>query len=122
MGDIAVVVARYFGGTKLGTGGLVRAYRDAVRGVLAILPRARKVATHKVRFTIPYSGFERVRRLLAAHHGQIQEQLFGAEFVLVARLAIDEFDGFQNVFQEAFAGCREIEILETDPATLLPLI
>ncbi len=122
MGDIAVVVTRYFGGTKLGPGGLVRAYGDAVRGVLAILPRARKVATHKVRFTIPYSGFERVRRLLAAHHGQIQEQEFGAEVVITARLAIDEFDVVQHAFQEAFAGSREVEILETDPATLWPIV
>ena len=40
LGDIAVVVTRYFGGTKLGTGGLVRAYGDAVKAVLAILPLA----------------------------------------------------------------------------------
>lgn len=36
--DIAVVVVRYFGGVKLGTGGLVRAYQDATRAVLKVLP------------------------------------------------------------------------------------
>ena len=40
LGDVAVVVTRYFGGTKLGTGGLVRAYGDAVREVLAVLETA----------------------------------------------------------------------------------
>lgn len=122
LGDIAVVVTRYFGGTKLGTGGLVRAYADAVRGVLAILPRARKVATHRVRIIIPYSGFERVRRMLATHHGQIHEQEFSAEVILTALVATDEFDAFQNDFQEAFAGTRGIEILETNPAALMPLV
>ncbi|UCC52815.1 MAG: YigZ family protein, partial [Anaerolineaceae bacterium] len=34
LGDIVAVVTRYFGGTKLGTGGLVRAYGDAVKEVL----------------------------------------------------------------------------------------
>lgn len=121
LGDIAVVVTRYFGGTKLGTGGLVRAYGDAVRRVLSILPRARKVATYKVRLTISYPGFERVRHLITARHGRILEQEFGAEVILTARLAIDEFDAFKDAFLEALGGSREIEILETDPATILPL-
>ncbi len=122
MGDIALVVTRYFGGTKLGTGGLVRAYSDAVRGVLAILPRARKVSTHNVGLTVPYSVFERVRRLIMTHHGQILRQEFGSEVELTARLAVDEFEEFQNAFKEALGGSREIIVLETNPSTLLPLI
>src|SRR5512136_2760165 len=57
LGDVVVVVTRYFGGTKLGTGGLVRAYSDAARSVLAILPRAVLVATHTVMLALPYSYF-----------------------------------------------------------------
>src|SRR5690606_5481957 len=57
LGDIAVVVTRYFGGTKLGTGGLVRAYGDAVKAVLEVLPHAQKVATHTVLVEVPYNLF-----------------------------------------------------------------
>jgi uncharacterized YigZ family protein len=121
LGDTAAVVTRYFGGSKLGTGGLVRAYGDAVRAVLAILPRARKVATHTILVVVPYNGFERSRRLLLAHHGQILSQEFGAEVTLNARLAVNEFEAVQSALRDAFNGARQAEILETNPSTILPL-
>ncbi len=121
LGDVCVVITRYFGGTKLGTGGLVRAYGDAARSVLAILPRARKVATHLVRLVIPYANFERLKRLVAAHNGRFSGQEFGAEITLTAQIAVDEFEPFQGAVREMFNGARQAEILATDPATLLPL-
>src|SRR5918912_1103095 len=48
LGDVALVVTRYFGGTLLGTGGLVHAYGDAARAVLAALPREEKVARRQL--------------------------------------------------------------------------
>ena len=64
LGDIGVVVTRYFGGTKLGTGGLVRAYTDAVKAVLEILPLAEKVPTHTVMLVIPYALYEQVKIII----------------------------------------------------------
>jgi uncharacterized YigZ family protein len=122
LGDVAVVVSRYFGGTRLGTGGLVRAYGDAVRGVLAVLPRACKIATHTVRLRIPYNSFEHIRRLLANHQGQILSQEFGADVVLTARLAVDEYEAVRNSLQEYFSGSLPAEIIETNPDTLVPLL
>jgi len=121
LGDAAVVITRYFGGTRLGTGGLVRAYGDAVRKVLEVLPRARKAATHTVRLTVPYAGFERVRRVLVARQGQLLTQDFGAEVTLTARLAVAEFEALQAAIRELSNGERQAEILETNPSTILPL-
>ncbi|MEJ2734135.1 MAG: YigZ family protein [Anaerolineae bacterium] len=121
LGDVAVVVTRYFGGTKLGTGGLVRAYGDAVRAVLEVLPRAEKVATHTVVVSTPYSLFELVRLATEAHHGQILEEDFAADVTVTARLAVEQFPGFQANLQEISNGTLEATIVETDESTIMPI-
>jgi uncharacterized YigZ family protein len=54
LGDVVVVITRYFGGTKLGTGGLVRAYSDSVRAVLEKVERSARVMTDTVMVAFPY--------------------------------------------------------------------
>ena len=63
-GDVVVVVTRFFGGTKLGTGGLVRAYGDAVRAVLGITKAAEVILVNHLQMIIPYPHYEVVKRLL----------------------------------------------------------
>jgi uncharacterized YigZ family protein len=121
LGDVAVVVTRYFGGTKLGTGGLVRAYSDAVREVLTVLPRAVKVDTLVVQIVTPYSGFERLRRLIAARGGEILDEDFGAEVMVRARFAVDRFSAFEIALQETFSGTLEAQISVRDEIAIMPM-
>jgi uncharacterized YigZ family protein len=121
LGDVAVVITRYFGGTKLGTGGLVRAYGDAVREVLAILPRAQKVATHTVLVIAPYSFFERLRLTVADHHGQILEEDFAADVTISACFAVEHLPDFQEALQEMSHGALQAIVVETNPATIMPI-
>jgi uncharacterized YigZ family protein len=121
LGDAAVVVTRYFGGTKLGTGGLVRAYGDAVRAVLSVLPRADKVLTHTVAIVMPYSYFERTRRLVAAHRGAILAQDFAAEVTVTARFAVGHLPAFQDALQEISSGRIKAEIIEANKTTIMPV-
>ncbi len=121
LGDAAVVVTRYFGGTKLGTGGLVRAYSGAVRAVLEHLPLAEKVATHTVMLAVPYPYFERVRLLVPAHHGVILDEDFAADVTVTARFAIEHVPAFQEALQELSAGTLQAEIVETNDATIMPV-
>jgi uncharacterized YigZ family protein len=121
LGDVAVVVTRYFGGTKLGTGGLVRAYGDAVREVLQVLPHAEKVPTHTVLVATPYSLFERVRLAVEAHHGQILDEDFAADVTVTARFPVERLPPFQSALQELSSGAIEAEIVATDEATIMPL-
>ena len=120
LGDVAVVVTRYFGGTKLGTGGLVRAYAEAVRMVVEAARRAEKVLTHTVMIALPYRLLERARLLVAAQHGQILDEDFGADVTLTARFAVEHLDAFQNALSELTNGTVQGEIVETTEV-LMPL-
>jgi len=116
LGDVAVVVTRYFGGTKLGTGGLVRAYGDAVREVLAILPRAQRVPTCTILLDAPYNIYERLCLLVEAHGGQVQDQDFGAQVTIQARFPQDRYPTFETALQEASNGRLEALIVQRGEA------
>jgi uncharacterized YigZ family protein len=121
LGDVAVVVTRYFGGTKLGTGGLVRAYGDAVKAVLAELPRAEKVPTHTVMVALPYNLFERVKLLVAGWNGRVLDEIFAADITLTIQFVVDKFPGFQEALTELSHGTLEAEIIETNEETIMPI-
>ncbi len=79
IGDIAVVVARYFGGTKLGTGGLVRAYSGGVKEVLKALRVQEKVTLARLVAAGPYSYVTPVARLLPDFEAHAVEQTYAAD-------------------------------------------
>ena len=120
LGDAAVVVTRYFGGTKLGTGGLVRAYGDAVRQVLAVVPLAKRVPVHTVMIGLPYNLFEQTSLLIEAHAGQLLDKDFAAEVTLTARFPVSALDAFQSALRELSHGAREAVIVETGEV-LMPI-
>ena len=120
LGDVVVVVTRYFGGTKLGTGGLVRAYSDAVRAVLSQTRRAERVLTQTVMVELPYNLLERARRLVSGNHGQILDEDFTSNVVITARFAVEHLPAFQDGLNELTSGAAQVEIIETGEV-LMPL-
>jgi len=120
LGDVAVVVTRYFGGIKLGTGGLVRAYSDAVKEVLRNLPLAEKVATVLVMIVIPYSLFEQTRLLSQKYLGAIQDEDFGADVTLTIQFRQEKLDPFNLEMIELSHGQIRAEIIESNPDTVFP--
>lgn len=118
LGDVVVVVTRYFGGTKLGTGGLVRAYTDAVQQVVALAPRAERLLTHIVRIIAPYPWYERLQQMIRAYRGLLLEQEFTAEVMLTARFPVESFTAFGAALREASHGSLAAEILNTEMAII----
>ena len=113
LGDVAVVVTRYFGGTKLGTGGLVRAYTQAVQEVVSSVPRAEKVLANTLLLAAPYSFLERIRILVAETNGDILDEDFGADVTLSLRFRVDDTARFQAGLQELSSGQLVAELMET---------
>lgn len=104
IGDTVIVVTRYFGGTKLGTGGLVRAYTDAAHEGFKTLPLIRKIERTLLGLDLPYSFFEQIKRLITQHEGQIEEETFAEVVTLLAKFPSDQVALFSNAVSELTAG------------------
>ncbi len=113
IGDAVVVVTRYFGGTKLGTGGLVRAYGDAVREVLHSARLAEIVLTSRMRIILDYAHYEPVKRLLVRRQATVEDEQFTENVCIVIRISDGEELSLINEIQDLTAGRSAIEILET---------
>lgn len=112
LGDVALVVTRYFGGTLLGTGGLVRAYSDAARAVLAIVPRKQKIERCTLLVNVPYAAYETVRRIAEAHAASMSDETFAADVTLYVLLPVAEAAAFTDAVREATAGQATVIMVE----------
>lgn len=109
LGDVTIVVARFFGGTLLGTGGLVRAYSDATRAVLEALPRAERVTLREFTVHVGYAVYAMARRTLEGAGAIIAEESFEAEVHLAVKVPADAYDQAVAALTEATAGQAMVE-------------
>ena len=79
LGEVAVVCARYYGGVKLGTGGLARAYAGGAKRVLSACPTERKVDRVAVLITVDYQASRRVDRCLRILDAKVVQRKFGTD-------------------------------------------
>jgi uncharacterized YigZ family protein len=104
LGDVVAVVSRYFGGTKLGTGGLVRAFGGALKDGLDALPRELRIERSRVAFRVDYPLYERTRLLVVAHHGVIEREVFEADIAIDAVFASPDAQVFAAALVDLSAG------------------
>ncbi|MBF0580679.1 YigZ family protein [Corynebacterium sp. ED61] len=77
--DVTVVVVRYFGGVKLGTGGLVRAYQDATKEVLAQVTRVSHEPVDLFRVSVPHADAGRFEADIRAEDVQVVNVDYAAQ-------------------------------------------
>ncbi len=76
IGDIVAVVTRYFGGVKLGKGGLVRAYSGGVKSALGTLHRVEKMPMAEVEAVIGYREVTLFQRMLPEFSAEVVDSSF----------------------------------------------
>ncbi len=113
LGDAVLVVTRYFGGTLLGTGGLVKAYTEAAQSVVNAVERGRRVPVHVAMAAIPYNLLERIRLLVSKNHGKVLGEEFAGDITLTLQFPVGDYEAFQADVRELSAGKIQAEVIET---------
>jgi uncharacterized YigZ family protein len=108
-GDVVAVVTRYFGGVKLGRGGLVRAYGGGVQRALREVAMGRRIERIQVSVTVPYAAVDPLRRALPSWDAVIASENFGEEASLVIVLPRSREQRFRQDLLDLTAGRARFE-------------
>lgn len=112
IGEVTVVVTRYFGGILLGTGGLVKAYQSSVKMALEGVPTRVRTKTKRIKFSVEHRFVNQVLRKIEAVNGRTLEKNFdmGADFDV--EIPEDLAETFAKELEELTRGALLIEFVE----------
>jgi len=108
-GEICAVVTRWFGGIKLGTGGLVRAYQDSVSGCLETLPTEILVPSAVFTLRIGYGDRDAVLRAVSQCGGRVLSEDFSESVRLSVSVPVGAADAFRAGVNAATNGGAAVE-------------
>jgi uncharacterized YigZ family protein len=111
--DILMVITRYYGGTKLGVGGLARAYSDSTSAVLELCVKIPVYSTKDIKVLCMYEDVDTVRRIIDAYAiNSDSEYRDAVEFI--ARIPESQCEMFMNEIISATSGRAGAMILNTE--------
>lgn len=109
LGDVVAVVSRYFGGTKLGTGGLVRAFGAALKAALDQTPRSERIERTQFSLTAGYPLYERLGKLLQGFDCQILQTTFDEAVHWTLVLADEDYVRCSRAISDLTGGAVQLE-------------
>ena len=92
--DAGAIVVRWYGGIKLGTGGLSRAYRETAAEALKLVTPLDRYVYERVRVVVPFDAVSSVYRLVDPPHVVLVEQQYGEQNVFVFDVRTSQRDAF----------------------------
>lgn len=111
--DVAVVVTRYFGGTLLGTGGLVRAYSGSVQAGLAASRVITKQYGQRISIRTDYTGLGKIQYILGQQGFAILNSVYTDKVELEVLLPKEQIQTVQAEIREGTNGQAKIKLQET---------
>lgn len=109
--DVLVVVTRYFGGVKLGTGGLLRAYRDSARAALEAADKVERILKQTVRIKFAHEQTSVVMRLLSEFELQPDNTEYGEQVAIDVAIRLGLIEQFIAQMRDRSLGKVEVEAL-----------
>jgi uncharacterized YigZ family protein len=110
VGEVVAVCARWFGGVKLGTGGLGRAYAGGVKLALASLPTEERVERVGLHVSVGYAHIDAVRRSCEEMDVLVRAEEYGAEASFDCLVPARSIDAFRRAVADASRGEGRVEV------------
>jgi uncharacterized YigZ family protein len=101
---VLAAVVRYYGGVKLGAGGLVRAYTDAIASALLDAPRIERIAQVSLTVEVSYADEAKVRRWIDAEGYALVDSAYGMLVKITVRLPVNALDAAQSALIDMTQG------------------
>jgi len=110
MTNVLVTVTRYFGGTKLGTGGLVKAYSGSASAAIEKTPVEEYAERLAFTVTISYNQYEKIRQLLESYQAIIENEKFTDTVLLSGYIKKEHADTIKKAIKDKTAGSADISL------------
>lgn len=107
LANVLIVVTRYFGGTLLGTGGLIRAYSEATLKVINEAKIVKQKMGYEIKVVIPYKELEKFKYYCNKKNIYIKNLIYESNIICVIEINNEEKENLISKSQ------KEIEILES---------